>query len=72
MTELAGTLAVIGAGTMGAGIAQVALEAGWRVRLHDSLPGATERGRERIAGGLRRRAARRGLAFDAERGWVQA
>jgi 3-hydroxybutyryl-CoA dehydrogenase len=57
---------------MGAGIAQVALEAGWRVRLHDALPGAAERGRERIADGLRRRAARRGLAFDAERAWVQA
>jgi 3-hydroxybutyryl-CoA dehydrogenase len=57
---------------MGAGIAQVALEAGWRVRLHDALPGVAERGRERIADGLRRRAARRGLAFDAERAWVRA
>jgi 3-hydroxybutyryl-CoA dehydrogenase len=72
MTGPEGMLAVIGAGTMGAGIAQVALEAGWRVRLHDALPGATDRGRERIADGLRRRAARRGLAFEAERAWVEA
>ena len=44
---------------MGAGIAQVALEAGWAVRLHDAAPGAIERGRARIADGLRRRAAKR-------------
>lgn len=52
------TLAVIGAGTMGAGIAQVALEAGWAVRIHDPAPGAVERARDRIADGLSRRAAR--------------
>lgn len=41
---------------MGAGIAQVALEAGWEVRLQDVTPGAVELGRERIHGGLARRA----------------
>ena len=51
-------LAIVGAGTMGAGIAQVALEAGWRVRLHDSLTGATDRGRRQVEAGLARRAAR--------------
>jgi len=71
MTESSGVLGVVGAGTMGAGIAQVALEVGWTVRLHDEQPGAFERGRARIADGLRRRAAKRGLGFDAERAWIQ-
>lgn len=49
---------MIGAGTMGAGIAQVALEAGWEVRLQDVTPGAVERARARIRDGLARRASR--------------
>jgi len=46
------TVGVIGAGTMGAGIAQVAAAAGHRVVLFDALPGAAEKGRQRIASGL--------------------
>jgi 3-hydroxybutyryl-CoA dehydrogenase len=55
---------VVGAGTMGAGIAQVALEAGHEVLLHDVDASAIERGRERIRDGLARRAAKAGLADD--------
>jgi len=42
------TVAVIGAGTMGHGIAQAAAQAGCAVRLADALPGAAGRGLERI------------------------
>jgi len=63
-------VAVIGAGTMGAGIAQVALEGGWRVALHDPAPGATERARDRIGDGLARRATKSGVDADTLDGWV--
>ncbi|MEO7664932.1 MAG: 3-hydroxyacyl-CoA dehydrogenase NAD-binding domain-containing protein [Candidatus Limnocylindrales bacterium] len=66
------TLAVIGAGTMGAGIAQVALEAGWRVRLHDANPLGLDAGRRRIEAGLARRATKLGLVADAAADWVAA
>jgi 3-hydroxybutyryl-CoA dehydrogenase len=66
-----GVVGIVGAGTMGAGIAQVALEAGERVLIHDPDPGALERARERIADGLARRSRRRvlgssGSAVDVE------
>ncbi len=52
MTEAArarpAALAVIGAGTMGHGIAQVAALAGWEVRLHDSSQEALGRAMERV------------------------
>ena len=70
--DVAATVAVIGAGTMGAGIAQVALEAGWFVRLHDPLPGAFGRGRARIEDGLVRRAAKRGIEEVDAAAWVEA
>ncbi len=45
---------VVGAGTMGAGIAQVALQAGHEVQLHDVDHYAIEHGRARVADGLQR------------------
>ncbi|HET9879888.1 MAG TPA: 3-hydroxyacyl-CoA dehydrogenase NAD-binding domain-containing protein [Candidatus Limnocylindria bacterium] len=46
---------VLGAGTMGAGIAQVAAEAGLEVMVHDPVAGAWDRARTRIDGFLARR-----------------
>ena len=42
------TVAVIGAGTMGAGIAQVCAQAGWQTRLFDAFPDGLEAGMNRI------------------------
>ena len=42
-------VAVVGAGTMGAGIAQVCAQAGWKTNLYDAFPEGLERGMERIA-----------------------
>ena len=42
------TVAVIGAGTMGAGIAQVCAQAGWKTRLFDAFPDGLEAGMNRI------------------------
>ena len=61
---------VVGAGTMGAGIVQVALEAGHEVVLHDVDALAIERGRARIHDGLARRAAKLGLDADSIDEWV--
>lgn len=50
-------LAVSGAGTMGAGIAQVAAQAGWEVRLYDLVEGSALRGKRNIAAQLEKRVA---------------
>ena len=42
------TVAVIGAGTMGAGIAQICAQAGWDTRLYDAFPNGLEAGMNRI------------------------
>ena len=54
-------LGVTGAGTMGAGIAQLGCAAGMRTLLHDPVPEALERGSF---------AVRRGLARWGEKGRV--
>ncbi len=60
------SVAVIGAGTMGHGIAQVAAQAGYTVRLADAVPGAAAKGLERIRRNLDG-AVERGKATAAER-----
>ena len=51
-------IGVLGAGTMGAGIAQLACRAGARTLLHDPIPEALERGAEKARGGLEKEAAK--------------
>ena len=55
---------------MGAGIAQVALEAGSEVVLYDVDPAATERARDGIRRGLVRRAAKLDLDGDSIDAWA--
>jgi len=66
-----GVVGVIGAGTMGAGIAQLALEAGHEVILHDVDEAAIDRGRAKVHDGLERRAARLDLDADTIDDWVE-
>jgi 3-hydroxybutyryl-CoA dehydrogenase len=55
---MAGRLAVIGAGLMGSGIAQVAAQAGWQVTLRDLDDAAVQRGLSGIRGSLEKFAAK--------------
>ncbi|NKF23504.1 3-hydroxyacyl-CoA dehydrogenase PaaH [Solimonas marina] len=60
-------VAVVGAGAMGAGIAQVVAGAGHRVRLFDARDGAAQAAVDGIAAGLHKRVARQKLtAAQAE------
>ncbi|HEX5597774.1 MAG TPA: 3-hydroxyacyl-CoA dehydrogenase family protein [Micromonosporaceae bacterium] len=62
---MAGRLAVIGAGLMGSGIAQVAAQAGWQVTLRDLDEAATRRGLDGIRRSLQKFAAK-GRLTEAE------
>lgn len=59
------TIGVIGAGAMGAGIAQVAAQAGHLVILHDNRPGAATAGIDNIRHQLEQRVAKDKMSKDA-------
>jgi len=63
-------IGVVGTGTMGAGIAQIALEHGHEVVIYDVDEEAIERGRLRVREGLARRAAKLDLDADTIDEWV--
>ncbi|MGZ4360409.1 MAG: 3-hydroxyacyl-CoA dehydrogenase family protein [Gaiellaceae bacterium] len=65
-----GHVLVVGAGQMGAGIAQVVAASGRMVSLHDSDPAAIERGLEVIRGSLARLAEKGGPEPDAVLGRI--
>src|SRR3954454_13141199 len=60
----AGVIGVLGAGTMGAGIAQLACRSGAQTLLYDPISAALEKGRERVLDGLRREASKGKLSAE--------
>jgi 3-hydroxybutyryl-CoA dehydrogenase len=60
----AAVIGVLGAGTMGAGIAQLACRSGAQTLLYDPIPEALEKGRERVLDGLRREASKGRLSGE--------
>jgi 3-hydroxybutyryl-CoA dehydrogenase len=64
MSEPAKVIGVIGAGTMGAGIAQLACRAGARTLLHDPIPQALANGTEKVRAGLSKEAEKGRLSTD--------
>ncbi|MFF9898771.1 3-hydroxyacyl-CoA dehydrogenase [Streptomyces longispororuber] len=63
--DLSSPVAVVGTGTMGQGIAQVALVAGHPVRLYDAAPGLAKKAAEAITARLDRLVAKGRLDADA-------
>jgi 3-hydroxybutyryl-CoA dehydrogenase len=59
------SLAVVGTGVMGRGIAQIAAQAGIRVLLHDSRPGAARDAKESVSAQLAKLAEKGRLERDA-------
>ena len=68
MTDAPQTIGVAGAGTMGAGIAQLACLSGARTLLHDPVPEALERGAQKIVAQLERGVERNRLTAEEANG----
>ncbi len=64
MSGAAKTIGVVGAGTMGSGIAQLACKAGARTLLHDPIPEALARGAQGVRAGLQKEAAKSKLTAE--------
>ncbi len=64
------TVGIIGAGTMGMGIAQVAARAGHRVRLYDARPGAIAPAMEALGATLGKLAAKGKITADKAATWI--
>ncbi|CAN5894855.1 3-hydroxyacyl-CoA dehydrogenase family protein [soil metagenome] len=64
MTQQIERVAVLGAGTMGHGIAQVAAQGGYEVALFDAQPGAVESALQRIRGNLQKGVERGKVAAE--------
>jgi 3-hydroxybutyryl-CoA dehydrogenase len=62
-----GVIGVVGSGTMGAGIAQLACKAGTRTLMHDPLPEALARGTQAVRSGLEKEANRGKLTAEQAR-----
>jgi 3-hydroxybutyryl-CoA dehydrogenase len=62
--DAAGVIGVLGAGTMGSGIAQLAARSGARTLLHDPIGEALARGLEKARDGLAKEAARGRLSAE--------
>jgi 3-hydroxybutyryl-CoA dehydrogenase len=65
MTSVPERVGVVGAGTMGAGIAQLGCAAGMSTLLHDPVPEALDRGVERVRKGLARWVEKERVGEDA-------
>src|SRR6476469_3238912 len=66
-SRAASVIGVLGAGTMGAGIAQLAARSGARPLLHDPIAEALARGVERVEDGLGKEAAKGRLSDEQAR-----
>jgi 3-hydroxybutyryl-CoA dehydrogenase len=64
-------IAVIGAGQMGSGIAQVAAQAGLQVRLVDAVPGLSQKAHQKLGGALQKLVEKGKLTAEQRQGILE-